>query len=477
MKTMAKQISQQILDTILQVVGRFSAGATLDDISQALVPVLPRRSLQRYLALLVAAGHLKAIGKGRSRKYLSLISEAERSILPIQPSSVLPVTDVLPAGKTLEKLIPLSPTALAIQATVRQPIQARQPVGYNHEFLNKYRPNEVFYLPESMRKHLFEIGRFPDGDRPAGTYARQILNRLLIDLSWNSSRLEGNTYSLLETERLLELGEAPEGKDAMEAQMILNHKAAIEFMVESAEQMGFNRFTILNLHALLSDNLLRDQRACGSLRSQAVGIGKSVYQPLAIPQLIDDNFQQILDTVDAVQDPFEQSFFVMVHLPYLQPFLDVNKRVSRLAANIPLILRNLCPLSFVDVPEEVYVSGLLGVYELNRIELLRDVFVWAYERSCALYSSTRQELGEPDPFRLRYRNLIIAIIGEIVRRGMNKQMAVAAIKERAREAVLPEDRERFLEVIETELMSLHKGNIARFRLRSSEYETWFNTWH
>ena len=241
--------------------------------------------------------------------------------------------------------------------------------------------------------------------RPAGTYARQILNRLLIDLSWNSSRLEGNTYSLLETERLLELGEAPEGKNSMEAQMILNHKAAIEFMVESAEQMRFNSFTILSLHALLSDNLLRDQRACGCLRSTPVGIAKSVYQPLAIPQLISEYFQQILDTADAITDPFEQSFFVMVQLLYLQPFLDVNKRVSRLAANIPLIRENLCPLSFVDVPEQVYVSGLLGVYELNRIELLREVFVWAYERSSSLYSATRQELGEPDPFRLRYRNL------------------------------------------------------------------------
>ena len=178
-------------------------------------------------------------------------------------------------------------------------------------------------------------------------------------------------------------------------------------MVESAEQMRFNSFTIFNLHALLSDNLLRDQRACGCLRSKPVGIAKSVYQPLAIPQLISEYFQQILDTADAITDPFEQSFFVMVQLPYLQPFLDVNKRVSRLAANIPLIRGNLCPLSFVDVPEQVYVSGLLGVYELNRIELLREVFVWAYERSSSLYSATRQELGEPDLFRLRYRNLII----------------------------------------------------------------------
>jgi Fic family protein len=78
--------------------------------------------------------------------------------------------------------------------------------------------------------------------------------------------------------------------------------------------------------------------------------------------------------------PFEQAFFVTLHLPYLQPFEDVNKRVSRLAANIPFIHHNLCPLSFMDVPEDLYINGLRGVYELNRIELMRDVFVWTYEK-------------------------------------------------------------------------------------------------
>jgi hypothetical protein len=87
-----------------------------------------------------------------------------------------------------------------------------------------------------------------------------------------------------------------------------------------------------------------------------------------VPQRIDEIFGQILDTVVAKSDPFEQAFFVTLHLPYLQPFQDVNKRVSRLAANIPLIDHNLCPLSFMDVLEDLYINGLLGVYELNRKE-------------------------------------------------------------------------------------------------------------
>ena len=95
-----------------------------------------------------------------------------------------------------------------------------------------------------------------------------------------------------------------------------------------------------------------------------------------------------------IEDPFEQAFFLMVHLPYLQPFEDVNKRVSRLAANIPFIRHNLCPLSFIDVPQQAYVDAMLGVYELNQVELLRDVFVWAYARSCQQYVAVQQNMGQ-----------------------------------------------------------------------------------
>lgn len=461
---MAKHISLIILDNIINTIGRFPQGASINDIFHALD--FPKRSVQRYISILIAEGRLKKTGKARSTLYHLVVLE-----------NIMPIADNINTSKKINKIISLSAASSSIEKNVRRPIQARHPVGYNHEFLNKYRPNQTCYLSDVTRKHLLEIGKSPIGERPAGTYARQILSRLLIDLSWNSSRLEGNTYSLLETERLLELGEATEGKDSMEAQMILNHKSAIEFMVELAEQMKFNRFTILNLHALLSNNLLRDQRACGSLRLTPVGIAKSVYQPLAIPPLIEEYFQQILDTANAIKNPFEQSFFAMVHLPYLQPFLDVNKRVSRLAANIPLIRKNLCPLSFVDVPEDIYVSGLLGVYELNRVELLSDVYVWAYERSCALYSATRQELGEPDPFRFKYRNLIMVTIGDIVNQCLNKKMAVIMIKQNALEIIIKEDQQKFVEVIEIELMSLHEGNIARYRLKLSAYRKWLKTWN
>jgi hypothetical protein len=186
--------------------------------------------------------------------------------------------------------------------------------------------------------------------------------------------------------------------------------------------------------------------------------------------------QQILDTAAAITDPFEQAFFAMAHLPYLQPFEDVNKRVSRLAANLPFIRQNLSPLSFVDVPDRAYTDGILGVYELNRIELLRDVFIWACERSCARYSAVRRSLGEPDAFRLHHRALMAEVVAEIVRSGMDKKAVTAHIRRRATEAVPPVVQARFVELVETELMNLHEGNIARYRLRPSEYQTWRETW-
>lgn len=455
---MSKKINQEELNAILHAITLFPQGATLEEIMHALKHSIPKRTLQRRVSLLINLKQLKAIGGSRSRKY---------------------VVQYEPFAKTKaqkESFISLSPQAKIIQNHVEQPVQMRQYVGYKRKFLDAYHPNSTYYLSEAIRKQLWEMGKSPDGERPAATFARQILNRLLIDLSWNSSRLEGNTYSILETERLIELGQFSEGKDIKETQMILNHKAAIEFLVESIDDVGINRYTILNLHALLSYNLLANPKACGRLRTIPVGIAKTVYHPLAVPQLIDECFQQILDTGRAITDPFEQAFFLMLHLPYLQPFEDVNKQVSRLASNIPLIQKNLCPLSFVDVPESVYISGLLGVYELNRFELLLDVFIWAYKRSCALYLTTRQTLGEPDPFRMHYRELIQQTVREVVCGCINKKMADVTIKKRAREKVPADDQIRFIEVVETEVLSLHEGNIARYRLRPSEYHSWKSSW-
>src|SRR6202021_2149754 len=129
----------------------------------------------------------------------------------------------------------------------------------------------------------------------------------------------------------------------------------------------------------------------------------------------------------AIEDPFEQALFAMVQLPYLQPFDDVNKRVSRLSANIPFIKLNLSPLCFIGLPRAVYMDAILGVYELNKIDLLRDVFVWAYERSAARDAAVRQSVGEPDPFRFKHKAALRQIVGEVVRGRMDKKEAATYI--------------------------------------------------
>lgn len=464
---MPKQIPEKELDAIVAVVAAQPEAVPVSVILRELPPELEKRTLQRRLALLVEQKRLIAEGEGKGRRY--------RAPLAITGAGSRIVGNATVEARG-EVYVPLSPEGEEIRRAVRAPIQNRQPVGYRREFLDDYQPNVTHYLPAETRRRLLEIGRPPGGERPAGTFARTIYSRLLIDLSWNSSRLEGNTYSLLETERLLDLGEAAEGRDALEAQMILNHKAAIELLVDQVDEIGFNPYTILNLHALLAENLLADPQAGGRLRRIPVGVGGTVYHPLEVPQLIEEGFGSILDVAAAIADPFEQAFFALVHLAYLQAFEDVNKRVSRLAANIPLIRGNLCPLSFVDVPERAYVEGVLGVYELNRVELLRDVFVWAYERSSARYSAVRQSLGEPDPFRLRYRVLIAEVVAAMVRAGMDRKGAVARVRQCASEQVPPVDQPRFVEVVETEIMSLHEGNIARYRLRPAEFRAWRESW-
>ena len=471
---MPKQVSQDELLPIIRVVEGFYAPVSFDEIAERMPFSIAKRTLQRRLASLVKSEQITAISNRGGRRYvakqISYLADdqtKETSSQLREEPSVVPVS--------LNE-IALSAGAQEIKRSISRPMSARRPVGYQSSFLENYRPNVTAYLPDSLRRKLSELGKTEGGLLPAGMYFRKVMNRLLIDLSWNSSRLEGNTYSLLETQRLLEIGEISDGKAVEETQMILNHKAAIELLADQADEIGFNRYTVCNLHAILSDNLLPDPAACGRLRSHAVGISGTVFRPLAVPQMVEDRFDQILATADAIKDAFEQSFFAMVHLPYLQPFEDVNKRVSRLVANIPLVQRNLSPLSFVDVPRADYVNGIIGVYELNRVDYLRDVFAWAYERSCARYSEVRQSLGEPDAFRLRHRELLADVIAEVVRGGMDKKAAVSCIRRYTGKLLSEEDRQHFFTMAETELSSLHEGNFARYRLRPTEFSNWKKNW-
>ena len=441
-------ITLELRHTIAQA----PAGLTLAELL-AHHPQVPRRTAQRLLSQMIKDGSLTAQGEARARRYWAPGPRVAANSPESFPSAT-----------------PLSADSADILAYIDQPLEARTPVGYQREFLDAYVPNRTWYLSEPLRRQLHKIGRTSAYQEPAGTYSRAILNRLLIDLSWASSHLEGNTYSRLDTRELIEHGTAAQGKSAIDTQMILNHKAAIELLVENIDTAGLNRYTVMNLHSALAENLLPNPADEGRTRQHAVDIGKSVYRPLSTPQAIDALLSELLDKASRIDDPFEQSFFMMVHLPYLQPFADINKRTSRLAANLPLFRANLCPLTFLDVPEVAYSRAILGVYELTRVELLRDLFVWAYERSAQEYLVIRQELAEPDPIRLAWRDLIKRTIRDVVLQPESDPLDV--IRHSVVGEVPNEEQADVQAVIIDELRRLHEGVLARYRLRPSELAAW-----
>ena len=431
-------------------------GLTLAELLTAHTGVA-RRTAQRLIAKLIENGQIKATGEGRSRRYFG-------SDAPAGSGGLAAGADTFPP------FIPLSADSRDILAYIEGPPQARKPVGYQHDFLDAYRPNETWYLSATLRRQLHKMGRTTEADEPAGTYSRAILNRLLIDLSWASSHLEGNTYSRLDTRELIEHGKAAQGKGAIETQMILNHKTAIELLVENIDSAEFNRYTLMNLHSALAENLLPNPADEGRIRQHAVDIGKSVYRPLSTPQQIENALEVLLSKANQILDPFEQSFFMMVHLPYLQPFADINKRTSRLAANLPLFRANLCPLTFLDVPEQAYSRATIGIYEMTRVELLRDLYVWAYERSTQEYLAIKQDLAEPDPLRLAWRDLIKQTIRELITDPALD--ALPCIQRAVAEHVPAVDRASVKALIVEELRRLHEGVLARYGLRPSEYTAW-----
>ena len=365
-----------------------------------LLPELSRRTVQRKVKALVESRAIRATGDGPSRRYFSTHAE-ESDTQRLTGSETTTISWAADSSETIRY--------------INQPVTQRTPVGYQFEFLDEYQPNRTYYLPAPLRQQLRKMGEAVQIESSANTYTRDILNRLLIDLSWASSQLEGNTYSRLDTLNLIEGGRSADGKKAQETQMILNHKEAIEFLLHNIKTTSFNRHTLLNLHGILSENLLANPADEGRIRQQIVEITSSAYRPLSTPQQLGSQFDSMLTKLCAIDDPFEQSFFVMVHLPYLQPFIDVNKRTSRLAANLPLFKHRLCPLTFIDLPESAYTTALLCVYETTTVEALRDVYVWAYERSTQDYLALKQDMAAPDPLRLQWRNLIKQVIHDVIR--------------------------------------------------------------
>jgi hypothetical protein len=417
--------NQTILDYIAA-----HPGARREDIRRHTVPEVSETTIWRALKRLVDEGKLEVLGKG-------------------------PGTGYSLAG------------AAVVRAHLQTPYNRRRPASYEKDFLDRYIPNKTYYINAVDRQRLREAGTPTASPLPAGTYARRILERLLIDLSWASSRMEGNTYNLLETERLIRFGQEASGKDRKEAVMILNHKEAIQYVVENLTAIKISRPDLFNIHAFLADGLLADPAMAGRLRRMPVGITHSSFRPLADQFAIEEEFDIFIEKAAAIDDPFEQSFFLLVHIPYLQAFEDINKRTSRIASNIPLLKADLAPMSFLTMDDSYYIDGLIGIYELQNVSLLREVYIEAYMTSAENYRTLRAEVETPEKAALIYRDFV----REAVRRSVIdwKAFRPDLIMAMAADADIPEaEREEVINYIGNEFRGLHEGNVIRYRLRPKD---------
>lgn len=414
-------------------------------------------AVKRMLSKLVDDARVEVTGKARATRYRLLATDAPAAPAgaPTRPPAVTLASPARPDWRA---------ASIQLKQQLTLPLAARTPVTYSREFVENYKPNESFLLPRELAEELAELGRLP-GQLPAGTYVRKVLEQLLIDLSWSSSHLEGNRYTLLDTEELFKSGAAATDSDAV---MLLNHKAAIEFLVDAVPAQGLSAGLLRNLHAVLMQDLLTEVTSLGTIREKVVNITGTTYVPTQVPAVLQEVFDRIVLTAQQIKNPLEAAFFLWVNLAYLQPFEDGNKRVSRLAANVPLMLYNQAPLSFLDVDREDYALAMMGVYERCDVSMAVDLFDWMYRRSHAKYKVVLESMGSPDPFRIKYREALSEAVGLVVRSRIPPVEAMAGLR------LAGDDAVQFGQMLVRELDALGIFNCARYRLSAKQTQAWID---
>lgn len=209
------------------------------------------------------------------------------------------------------------------------------------------------------------------------------LERLVIELSWKSSRIEGNTYTLLDTEKLILEGKEAPGHSKEEAMMILNHKAAFTFVHENKERFQtLTRINLEELHAIL----VKDLSVGLGFRKKPVGILGSKYQPLDNAHQIIEAIKNLSALVLRMKSPYEKAAVALLGISYIQPFEDGNKRTSRLMANAILMAHGCAPLSYRSVDEVEYREAMLVFYELNSLIPFKNIFISQYNFAARNYA-------------------------------------------------------------------------------------------
>lgn len=330
------------MQSLMEKAANWLSPGEVEDLLQGQGLSAGARTVRRWLAELAQGGVLEQRGEGRARKY----------------------------------------RYNSVSAWFNIPPHERPPVAYDPKRVNSYAPGKTFWLSEEQKARLWK-SQPPQIE--GGSYAMAVAEKLMVDLSYASSSLEGNTYNYLDTETLLKYGQVAQGKEESETAMILNHKEAVNYLVQIAQESDpIHKRTLCELHSLLGNGLI-DPRELGALRKRRVAIGGSSYVPLDVPSQLDEALILLIDKANSIEDPFEQSLFWMVQVAYLQPFIDINKRTGRLACNIPLLRAGLAPLSFMSMDKSQYVRGLLEFYELGSTRTIAQAFEEAYVQSAHRY--------------------------------------------------------------------------------------------
>lgn len=300
-------------------------------------------TVKRILASLVDAGSAIVEGQGRATRY-----------------SVSPQAQV-----TME---------LDIDTYYQKEMDEREvQTSFNFELINNILPQvEIFTAEENERLNALQAQFTHNLEGITPTEYRKEMERLGIDLSWKSSQIEGNTYSLLETEKLLKEKQTASGKTKEEAVMLLNHKDALDFildMPEYLEEISVSR--IEELHSILVKELGVDTR----IRQRRVGITGTNYRPLDNEHQIREALEDTCRLVNGKKNVFEKALLTLVLLSYIQAFADGNKRTARITSNAILIAYRYCPISFRTVDSVDYKKAMLIFYEQNNISAFKKIFI------------------------------------------------------------------------------------------------------
>ena len=323
------------------------------EIFDGISPSMSYATLKRVLTNLISENFIETKGRGKGTKYF--ISSMYELIQPID------------IQKYYEKEID------------EREIKQKFNFGIITNTLNNYSvftKNKLNKLKDLQKKYSENISQLSENEY------RKELERLAIDLSWKSSQIEGNTYSLLETERLLKERETASGKTKEEAIMLLNHKDTLDFIIDNPDYLyPLSISKIEDIHSMLVKELNVDR----NLRKRRVGISGTNYRPLDNENQISEALNMTCELIDSKENVFEKTLLALVLLSYIQPFIDGNKRTARIVSNAILINDNHCPLSFRTVDSVDYKKSMLLFYEQNNISNLKKIFINQFEFAVNTY--------------------------------------------------------------------------------------------